>query len=1187
MNSAMKKTTIEGLTSPAALAASTPRSSAAPVFKVDLRRSLRMHTTAAICVGAAVLLAVVGYAATRKPTYQAKSITYIEPLSTKVLSDGTTSMFDPTRYDSYLQQQMQTALRPDILESALSKLPPGTWQEPGETTQSAVARLQTALKIERVTSSYQLSITLTGPDPVATAATVNAVTDAYLEQGRRDEHAFTDKRLKLLGEERQRIQEELDQDRTEQAQLGQILGVANPIGDGANPYDMQLAGVRGELQTAREAHDVAAAQLASLHNEGGARSPGLIASADDLIAGDAGLSSMKSTINQRKALLSTQMAGLTPSNPVYKQDQDEIADLDRSLDTMTTKLRDQAEHRLEDRLGLELKRTGDIEGRLNAQLAQQTATATNAGPRLQRAAELSADLIRLTTRYATVDDAMRGMELESNGPGLAHLSVAAAVPSAPEASRKKLLLLAAIPLALFAGCLVAVILQRRDPHVYLARDVEDVLGFAAIGVLPARAEVSEAVIEEYMLRLAAGLESAYRVSDARSYVLTGASARVDVSEFVGLLARKLGELGLTTSIIEPRRLLQPMGSAGEQAPAVSREGFAMANLEGMKAEHDLLLIDSPPLLYSAETEYAVRCTDATILIAECGVTLRTELAQSASLLERLNVAGVGAVLQEVHLNVADARYRAGIAVLEGRADASPARGQVVARERAEVAAPVAVASEPMLAEPEPTFAETRLVEPVWEHAVAEPVAAHVAEVASYASAGDEEPAAEHVQAPVVEAAAEPEQPVVAPLFESLADKAAVEPVAYVPEPLSVAPTKSAALNQEEALEHEETVPKKGWLQRLFQRDAQPAVSIIPDADSEEDELHDGAVLQAQSSRVAMVDPAPEPEIDIAPVSVGALAAEAQTAAEPNVQEYAPVAMHEAQPEVVQMEAQAAVQPEEVRFEAVQPEPLQLEAVMSEVVQDSEPVALPVDAFAEPIPEPEIRVEQSFEEPAFTPEPAVAAAMPESEVAAAPAPVAEPMPEPVLAPAAREVPVPFVPAAGYQPWPRPVEPAAVSASEPRRAYVPPVQVPVPPAPQPLRSSIEPFTTGRWEPVRAPRPELNAAQSGTYDAASAGQPSERGVSRISGGRRALAVAEARSLDPRPVRAIPASGWVPPAPALRNVNPLAEAKVAPRTGSLTRRWELLSRFDRTAGTAAETTEERDALTVPSRSAEARGGR
>ena len=669
----MKRPTIEGLPSPAAREERSGDAAAGPGLKLDLVRNVRRRPKLAVGVAAGVFLALLAFGLTRHRMYLAQSLTYVEPQASKVLSEGPAGGYDPSRYESYLQQQMQTALRPDILTSAIERLPPFTWQRAGESMPSAVFRLQNNLKVLRVGMSYQLAIQLMDVSPEKAAAVVNAVTDSYLEQGRKDERAITDQRLKLLGEERQRIEQVLSEDRVEQASLAKELGLASPTGPGVTQYDAQIAGAETQVAAARQARDMAAAQFASM--QGGA---GLDAAADEQLLTDSGLNSMKGTINTRKAVLSTQMAGLTPNNPIYQQDAAEMADLDRSLDRMTNEIREKAARRLQEKMRTDVQRTADIEGRLNAQLRQQTATASGIAPKLQRAADLAADLTRLNARYTVVDDTMRSLELEANGPGLAHLSVAATVPVAPEPSKRRLILLLALPLGLFAGLFAAVVAGLMDPKVYSGGDVEQVLGFLPIAVMPAVSEVSSQVLEEYTLRLAAGLQSAFRVSGAQSFVFAAASSTIETGEFVRSIERVLAGLGFKALALEGTGLLRAETRTTSQRGVASfrtgalvktiegnRQGHAMEELERLKQSYDLILIDAPPLLHSAETEYLVRCADATILIAESGVTLKAELFQSATLLQQLNVAGVGAVLQELHLQDADEAFRAAVDAVEG------------------------------------------------------------------------------------------------------------------------------------------------------------------------------------------------------------------------------------------------------------------------------------------------------------------------------------------------------------------------------------------------------------------------------------------------------------------------------------------------------------------------------------------
>jgi uncharacterized protein involved in exopolysaccharide biosynthesis len=652
-------------------------------FRPDFRRSLEMHPRLAAGVSIVVFLLLLAYALSQKPRYMAEGLVYVEPSSAKILGDGTATTADATAFESALQQQKQTAERMDTLVSAIKTLPTETWQHLGATPQAAALTLKKDLKVQRVTTSYQLSISLIGADPTKTAAIVNAVTDSYLEASRKDQLAQAEQRSQLLVNARKRIEDELAQVHMEQAKLGTSLGIANPSGEGPNPFDTQLDALRTQLGSARVNHDVAAAQLAALTGSQDSHASGLSAAASDLISADPGLTSMKTTINQRRAVLSSQMAGLTPNNPIYKQDQDEIADLDKTLEGVTTRMREKAAHVLQDKLRSDLERTADIQNRISAQISRQSASATSAAPKLQRAAELQADVQRLNTRYAAVDNAQHTLELETTGPGVAHLAMAAAIPSSPEPDRKRMLELASLPLGLLFGLGTAVFARNRDHRIYIGTDIDDVLGFSPITLLPAPEEVSDRVMGEYFLRLAAGVESAYRSGGARTFLVTAANENLDVSTLVSSMQRKLAMLGMRVIVVTAQQIFDGQGTeairntrsqslklheAGNNSDRRSN-GIAGSLFEKLKAEYDLIFITSGALLISAQSEYIARCADATILVAESGVTSREDMFQCAALLQKLNVRGVGTVLESVQLRHADAAFKKAIGAVE-RLDAN-------------------------------------------------------------------------------------------------------------------------------------------------------------------------------------------------------------------------------------------------------------------------------------------------------------------------------------------------------------------------------------------------------------------------------------------------------------------------------------------------------------------------------------
>ncbi len=643
-----------------------------------------MHPVAAGLVAVAVAFFMVYYAFQQVQVYQAQSLVYVEPVVARNLNEQGAPGFDQFRYGSFVDQQMQTAMRPDVLTAALRSLPAGTWRKPKETEQSAVLRLQKSLVVERLLTSYQMSIKLKADSAQSVAAVVNAVTNAYMQSGRNDELSMSRERQVLLTEERQRISEQLDADQKEQAALGNKLGVANPENSATNPFDAETANLRLQLATARQSRDVAQAQLASISGPEASHRSGLTAAADETLTTDLGLSSMKSSVNARRALLQSQMAGLTPNNPTYRQDQDELADLDRSVESMSAQMRSRAEHRIEDRLRTELQRTADVEAQLNRQLSAETARAAGAGPKLQRASELGVDIQRLHAQYTSVDDALNALELQTNGPAMAHIALTAAVPAAPEPSRRGLFLMAAVPFGLLCGIATAVLLRTRDHRLYMAKDLEELIGFAPIAVMPSREDVAPRVADQYVLRLAAGIEHAYRTDGAQTFIVTAVSGSTDTAALLQALANKLEHMRLEVAVRRAGELLIMSRESAEylahHAQAVppqqhTSEGVAAAKLQRLKSEHAIVLIDGAPLLHSAETEYAARCADATILVIESGVTLSEEVTDATALLSRMRVSGIAVVLSDVKLKDADPAFRQAVMLAERRnlENAAPAR----------------------------------------------------------------------------------------------------------------------------------------------------------------------------------------------------------------------------------------------------------------------------------------------------------------------------------------------------------------------------------------------------------------------------------------------------------------------------------------------------------------------------------
>ena len=648
---------------------------------LDIPNTVRRHRTLVTWVTLLALLATGTYVVLHAgTTYTATSYVYVSPTFPSTLSSDENKEQDRP-YEEYIADEAQTVTRYDILATALQKLAPGTWQEPGESIGSAVNRLQHALDTDRVGTTFQITIALTMNDPQKAASVVNAVTDAFVAKAHSEEFYGRDQRLATLRDERSKLQTQLDQRLAEQAKLMDDLGVAQiGVQDNTdNTYDSNVKRLNDLLAQAKEQRMAAEAQLNAY------RGNALNALATDSATTDVGLSTLRQNLEVRRAQLMTAMNGLTPTNPLYLQNQAEIADIDKQLNQNLSTVESKIADRKRLQYQAEVNRTRSVEQQIEGQLLAQTHMATTAAPKFQQAKEVGKDIQRLQDSYSAVAARIRDLELESSSPGTIHLSSPAMVPLTPGKNRTWLYALGALVFSLLAGIGSALLADALDPYVYTSRDVEQVIGFPPIGVLLDHDDFSSEASGQYLLRLAGGIQHARSSSGARTFLFTATASESGTTTVVEKLGRQLRNLGLNTLTVaatnidgkiayvrnegsvtssEPgatrysdklRRAsadLAVQGGSGTSSPIYSGT-FVSQILNEVKDDYDVVLIDASPILISADTEYLARVADGTVLIVQSGRTTRAQLNRAANLLERLDVPGVAVTLNRISRNRVD------------------------------------------------------------------------------------------------------------------------------------------------------------------------------------------------------------------------------------------------------------------------------------------------------------------------------------------------------------------------------------------------------------------------------------------------------------------------------------------------------------------------------------------------------
>ena len=330
--------------------------------------------------------------------------------------------------------------------------------------------------------------------------------------------------------------------------------------------------------------------------------------------------------------------------------------------------------RAQEQLRAELERTSATESQLNSQLAAMISSTLNAGSELQRSSELASDITRLQNLDSDLDEEIRQL-LETSAPGTARLAGAATAPLHPDASAVIGNAIVLLLVFIFVGVAAAIAAHKLDQKVWIASDIERLLGVAPIAQLPDFGEVSEEATDVHLMRLAAAFDFAAKDGGINSWVFTGAAPGAGVTAVARRLRDKLATMGRAAILVDATGSApasSDTASCEDESttdPATNLDKLPIAFVrqmaeQGEANQGELVFVDTAPLAVSAETECLARFADCVIVVIESGVTTRTQLRRLADMVQRLNLNAVGFVLNRVRLAKADPAYRNSIDEIE-------------------------------------------------------------------------------------------------------------------------------------------------------------------------------------------------------------------------------------------------------------------------------------------------------------------------------------------------------------------------------------------------------------------------------------------------------------------------------------------------------------------------------------------
>ncbi|MGD0156871.1 MAG: hypothetical protein ABSB50_12280 [Terracidiphilus sp.] len=212
------------------------------------------------------------------------------------------------------------------------------------------------------------------------------------------------------------------------------------------------------------------------------------------------------------------------------------------------------------------------------------------------------------------------------------------------------------------GAGIAVVAHKADSRVYIASDVERLLGFEPIAVLPDFSEVADEVAEEKFLRLASGIDRAFTARNLTSCVFTAAGPGAGVTTVATRVKEMLERLGRAAVIVDDADVPFFAARRGEQTTAMQGDGMVapLSVADSTAGPGVIFLADAEPLTNSIEAEKMVRSADCAIVVIESGVTTRAQVREAANALQRIKAPVAGFVLNRVRMAKADPEFKRSI-----------------------------------------------------------------------------------------------------------------------------------------------------------------------------------------------------------------------------------------------------------------------------------------------------------------------------------------------------------------------------------------------------------------------------------------------------------------------------------------------------------------------------------------------
>ncbi len=624
-------------------------------------------------------------------TYTAIASVIVSPKFVNNLITDRTLDLNANEYVLFADQQSKLITNSQLLRRVLS-IPEvkAKWVQPDEPIEVAAERLRAAMTVDAKprTTSF-ISVSLNSENPDGLDIVLNAVMRAYLKEAQSSTFFESSERIQWLKQRRDELLNYIPKLRNLRMDIGNELGVTTFKEDSLNPYDNILIQSTAAATEAQRHRVEAEAMLSSLQTKDSVKGETTLNSMTyEIVNADPLLKEFKSSLVKRREELTTQILTLTSEHPARKKTEQEIAKIDRDLKASEDKIWEETRKALIDKYQAKLYQAQQVEKALLQQVETQRQQATHYATRYNEALTYTRDIERAYKQLENINDRVDFLTIESEAPGFVRLYTEAKRPL--QSSGNNGLKLGAVLVAgvLGLGLGIPFLLDLMDKRLRTPAEIHKILGFAPLAwILERNDPATQQFANDQLRRLALTLDRDRRQQGNRCFTLTSVKPGGGTTTLTLELAKMLNELGVRALAVEinafkpdarylgidPSKGLNNLLNQNYQEPlerliapatttlparlpvGLTSErhlvtfGRLPAVLEQLNQAYELILLDAPPVLLSADTELFAEITDGILLIIEAERVMPGELKRATHLIERLSPPVVATVMNRVKI----------------------------------------------------------------------------------------------------------------------------------------------------------------------------------------------------------------------------------------------------------------------------------------------------------------------------------------------------------------------------------------------------------------------------------------------------------------------------------------------------------------------------------------------------------